>query len=95
MSLEHPEATNNDFNMSTSVGHTVIELAEAIWKKIHGKSKPFNYVLESGFEYDVQKTVPATGKAKKVLGFSADTELSTMLDEVIPWIKSASKAGLV
>ena len=34
-------------------------------------------------------------KAKKILGFSADTELSTMLDEVIPWIKSAFKAGLV
>ena len=95
MSLEHPEATNNDFNMSTPVGHTVIELAEAIWKKIHGDSKPFNYVLESGFEYDVQKRVPSTDKAKKILGFSADTELSTMLDEVIPWIKSASKAGLV
>jgi nucleoside-diphosphate-sugar epimerase len=81
--------------MSTSVGHTVIELAEAIWQKIHGYSKPFNYVLESGFEYDVQKRVPATDKAKKILGFSADTELSSMLDEVIPWIKSATKAGLV
>ena len=33
--------------------------------------------------------------AKKLLAFSADTELGTMLDEVIPWIKSASKAGLV
>jgi nucleoside-diphosphate-sugar epimerase len=52
-------------------------------------------VLKSGFEYDVQKRVPSTDKAKKILGFSADTELSTMLDEVIPWIKSASKAGLV
>jgi nucleoside-diphosphate-sugar epimerase len=81
--------------MSTPVGHTVIELAEAIWKKIHGVTKPFHYVLESGFEFDVQKRVPATDKAQKILGFSADTELNTMLDEVIPWIKSASKAGLV
>jgi nucleoside-diphosphate-sugar epimerase len=95
MSLEHPEATNNDFNMSTAVGHTVIELAEAIWKKIYGDLKPFNYILEPGFEYDVQKRVPATEKAKKILGFVAETELSTMLDEVIPWIKAASKAGLV
>ena len=95
MSLEHPEATNNDFNMSTPIGHTVIELAEEIWKKIYGDSKPFNYILESGFEFDVQKRVPATDKAKRILGFSADTELSTMLDEVIPWIKEATKAGLV
>ena len=63
--------------------------------KIHGDSKTFNYLIESGFEYDVQKRVPATDKAKKFLVFSTDTELSTMLDEVIPWIRSASTVGLV
>ncbi len=58
-------------------------------------SKPFKYVLGSGFEYDVKKRVPEIDKAKKILGFNADNELSTMLEEVIPWIKSASKAGQV
>jgi hypothetical protein len=53
ISLEHPEATNNDFNMSTVVINTVIELAEAMWKKIYGDSKPFNYMLERKFEYDI------------------------------------------
>ena len=47
------------------------------------------------FWHDDKAFVASTDKAKKILGLGADTELSTMLDEVIPWIKSASKAGLV
>ena len=86
LTLEHPAALNNDFNISTAVGHTVIELAQIIWKKIHGEDKPFNHVLEPGFEHDVQKRVPSTEKAKELLGFSADTALNEMLDEVIPWV---------
>jgi UDP-glucose 4-epimerase len=37
--------------------------------------------------------VPATEKAKRVLGFEATTSLSVMLDEVIPWIRQAIDAG--
>lgn len=44
--------------------------------------------------YDAQKRVPVTDKSIKILGFGADTELSTMLDEVILGTRSASKAGL-
>lgn len=87
MTLEHPAALNNDFNISTAVGHTVLELAEIIWKKIHGEDKPFRYVLEKGFEYDVQKRVPSTDKSSLVLGFSADTPLVEMLAEIIPWLR--------
>ena len=55
ITLEHPKALNNDFNISTDKGHTVLELAEIIWRKVHGDSKRFQYILEDGFEYDVQK----------------------------------------
>ncbi len=41
------------------------------------------------FEHDVQRRVPATDKAKRVLGFEATTSLEDMLDEVIPWISEA------
>jgi nucleoside-diphosphate-sugar epimerase len=37
--------------------------------------------------------VPDTRKAKAVLGFEATTSLETMLDEVIPWIRSEVEAG--
>jgi nucleoside-diphosphate-sugar epimerase len=95
MTLESPAAENNDFNLSTSQGHTVLELAQVIWTKIHGAGKPFRFISEPAFEHDVAKRVPETKKAKEVLGFSADTTLEVMLDEVIPWIQSARNSGLI
>ena len=47
-----------DFNLSTPVRTTVLELAEAIWNKIHGGKKPFRYVSDPPFEYDVQERSP-------------------------------------
>jgi nucleoside-diphosphate-sugar epimerase len=95
MSLESPAAENNDFNLSTSQGHTVLELAQVIWTKINGAGKPFRFTSEPAFEHDVAKRVPETKKAKEVLGFYADTTLEVMLDEVIPWIQSARNSGLI
>ncbi|MDR1709014.1 MAG: NAD(P)-dependent oxidoreductase [Candidatus Accumulibacter sp.] len=90
--IEHPAAVNGDFNLSTPVSTTVLELAEAIWKKIN-PAKPFAYVCDTPFKYDVQKRVPSVQKAKDVLGFSADTKLDAILDEVIPWIVEQVKIG--
>jgi UDP-glucose 4-epimerase len=93
--MEHPAAQNNDFNISTPVATNVLELAEAIWKKIHGDKKPFRYTSDDPFPYDVQKRVPDVSKAKQVLGFEANTSLSQILDEVIPWIKVELDAGRI
>ena len=95
MTLESPAAENNDFNLSTSQGHTVLELAKVIWTKIHGPSRTFRFTSEPAFEHDVARRVPETKKAKEILGFSADTTLENMLDEVIPWIQSARSSGLI
>jgi UDP-glucose 4-epimerase len=93
--MEHPEAANEDFNLSTAEGTTVRELAEVIWRKINGPDVPLRLIHDDPFEYDVQKRVPATDKAKRMLGFEAATSLDTMLDEVIPWIDQAVKAGTI
>jgi UDP-glucose 4-epimerase len=93
LSLEHPAALNNDFNISTTTGHTVAELAEVIWHKIKGPDIPLRLVNDAGFEHDVQKRVPDTSKAKELLGFEATTSLEDMLDEVIPWIRDAVADG--
>lgn len=92
MCIESPKAVNNDFNLSTPVSTTVLELAEAIWKKIN-PDKPFNYVSDTPFKYDVQKRVPSVEKAKNILGFEANTPLDKILDEVIPWIVEQIKLG--
>lgn len=93
--MEHPAAINEDFNLSTSVSTTVLELAELIWRKIHGDWKPFRYVCEQPYRYDVRCRVPTTHKAEKLLGFRAETGLDEVLDEVIPWISQHIEQGVM
>lgn len=91
--MEHPDARNDDFNLSTDQGTTVLELAEAIWRKVRGPGVPLRIVSDRPFEHDVQRRIPATEKTKRILGFKATTTLEQMLDEVIPWLTSAIESG--
>jgi nucleoside-diphosphate-sugar epimerase len=90
--IESEKAINEDFNLSTPVSTTVRELSTLIWKKING-DKPLNFIHDEAFEYDVQKRVPSVEKAKEILGFEANTDLSATLDEVIPWIERQIELG--
>ena len=93
--MEHPDARNEDFNLSTAESTTVLELAEAIWAKIKGDGVPLRIVNDDPFTYDVQRRVPAVDKAKRLLGFEATTSLDQILDEVIPWISNAVESGTI
>jgi nucleoside-diphosphate-sugar epimerase len=95
LAMESEAAYNEDFNLSTAQGTTVLELAEAIWRKLKGPDVPFRYTSDPGYEYDVQKRVPSVQKSKDVLGFEALTTLDELLDEVIPWIEMAVAEGLI
>ena len=90
--IESEKAINEDFNLSTSASTTVLELAALIWKKING-NKPFRYVSDPPFKYDVKRRIPDVNKAKKILDFEAKTSLSDALDEIIPWIKDQIEVG--
>lgn len=92
--IESAKAFNNDFNLSTPDSTTVLELSQLVWKKINGE-KPFRYVSDTPFQYDVQKRVPKVEKAQKVLGFEAATPLSEALDEIIPWVKKQIELGMI
>jgi UDP-glucose 4-epimerase len=93
--MEHPDALNGGGDISTAESTSVRELAEVIWRKIKGPGVPMRLVHDEAFEYDVQRRVPSTDKAKRILGFEATTSLDQMLDEVIPWITRAIEAGTI
>jgi nucleoside-diphosphate-sugar epimerase len=93
--VEHPAALNEDFNISTAVPTTVLELAAMIWQKIKGPGEPFRYVSDPPFDHDVAFRSPATGKASQLLGFEAKTTLDSILDEVIPWIRQQIELGTI
>ena len=90
--MEHSNAINQDFNLSTPVSTSVLELAEVIWKRLK-PGIPFRYKSDEPFKYDVQKRVPDISKAKTMLGYEANTGLDTILDEVIPWIENQVRIG--
>jgi nucleoside-diphosphate-sugar epimerase len=93
--MESDAALNEDFNISTARSTTVLELAEAIWRQVHGPGRPLRVVNDPPFEYDVPMRVPDTAKARRVLGFEATTGLEEMLEEVIPWIRSEIEEGRI
>jgi UDP-glucose 4-epimerase len=93
--VEHPKALNEDFNVSTAESTSVLELAKSIWNKVHKGQKPFKFVSDTPYEYDVQRRVPDVRKTTQVLGFEATTSLDKMLDEVIPWIEKEITEGTI
>ena len=95
LAMESEPALNEDFNLSTAQSTTVRELAEVIWRKVHGPDRPLRLVSDPPYEHDVQMRVPDVTKAKTVIGFEATTSLDEMLDEVIPWIRDEIKAARI
>jgi UDP-glucose 4-epimerase len=93
--IEHPNALNQDFNLSTAERTTVLELGKLIWEKVHKGSKTFQVAHDAAYEYDVQERSPAVDKAGRLLGYHAETPLSTILDEVIPWINEQITLGQI
>ncbi len=87
MAMETPEATNNDFNISSNVSTTVMELANLIWDKIYPYDD-FRCVHEAPMRYDVRMRSPDTTKAREVLGFACEISLDEALDEIIKWVKN-------
>ncbi len=90
--IESAAAVNQDFNLSTPHGHDVLQVAQAIWRRIN-PDRPFRHVCDDPFKYDVQLRVPATEKARRVLGFEATTSLERILDEVVPWVTEQIRLG--
>jgi UDP-glucose 4-epimerase len=95
LAIESEKALNETFNLSTAQSTTVRELAELIWRKVHGPGRPMNLVSDPPYEHDVQMRVPEVTKARRVLGFEATTTLDEMLDEVIPWVQGEIEAGRI
>jgi UDP-glucose 4-epimerase len=86
LALESDNGLNEDFNISTPVATSVNELAKLVWE-ILNPDKPFATVSDEAYEYDVQKRVPNTTKAKELLGFEADIGLEESVTEVIEYMR--------
>ncbi len=88
--MERSSGLMQDFNISTPVATTVMELAKLVWEEIN-PTKEFNYVSDTPFEYDVQRRVPDVSKARDILGFEALIPLKQSIKEVIEYIRELNK----
>jgi nucleoside-diphosphate-sugar epimerase len=87
-SLTHPSALGEEFNLSTPVATTVRELAEQVWAHVHGPARPLHLVNDPALEHDVAVRVPDTSKAQRLLGFTADTPLTDVIGELVPFVRA-------
>lgn len=92
--IESDDMLNNSVNISTPIGHTVLELSKIIWNKME-PNKPFEYISDKPYIYDVQCRIPDTTKMQQILNFKADTSIEASLDEVIPWVKRMCDLGKI
>src|SRR5439155_744656 len=59
LAIESERALNEDFNLSTARSTTVQELAEIVWRKVHGEDRPLRVVSDPPYEHDVPMRGPA------------------------------------
>ena len=87
LAMESPNTINDDFNISVEQPTSVLELAEKVWNKIN-PDKPFEYICDEPFEYDVRIRQPSIEKSKKLLKFEANISLDDSIQEVIDYMKT-------
>ena len=62
IAMESDKAINEDFNLSTPVGTSVVELATEVWRQLK-PGEELRLAHDEAYTYDVQKRIPSTQKA--------------------------------
>jgi UDP-glucose 4-epimerase len=88
LAMESPAGVNQDFNISASRETEVLELAKIVFAACQ-TGREFRWVPMPGFTHDVQRRIPATGKARDTLGFEAEVGLEDGVSEVVQWLRHA------
>jgi UDP-glucose 4-epimerase len=91
---EVQEAVGEAFNIGNNAETSILTLAETIKRLVRSKSSiqfvPYEACYGVGFE-DTRRRVPATDKAKRLLGFTSKFDLETGLQQTIAWCRAHYK----
>lgn len=77
-------AKNEGFNLGSSEGVSMLELARMIWDYC-GRNEEFAVERTEAYDHDVQKRVPDSSKAHDELGWEPEIPLEESIDEYITW----------
>jgi len=81
-------AANDDFNLGSSEGVTMLTLARMVWEYV-GRDEEFAVDRQDAFDHDVMKRVPDSSKAAEVLDWEPTVSLDESLEEYITWYQEA------
>lgn len=94
--MENSEAVGQVFNLGSQEEITIRELAEKVIRLTRSPSRityvPYDEAYEEGFE-DMQRRVPDTTKASKLIGFKPTVSLEEILQMVVTEFRSKLPAG--
>jgi UDP-glucose 4-epimerase len=87
VALAHPDAVNEDFNVSASDEMTVAEIARVIWEECGRDPAAFALEHQPTFEVDVQRRWPSVEKARTVLGWEAQIGVREGVAQTVAWLR--------
>jgi UDP-glucose 4-epimerase len=89
----HPAGENEDFNVSASDERTMAEIARIIWETCDRDPADFQLEHLPSFEVDVQRRWPSVDKARRLLGWKAQTDLRDGIAGTVKWLRNQDLAA--
>jgi UDP-glucose 4-epimerase len=85
--LRHPDAENEDFNISAADERTVLEIARVVWRACGRDSDEFGVVHRPSFTVDVERRWPSVEKARRLLGWEARIGVEEGIAATAEWLE--------
>ncbi|MGA3361759.1 MAG: NAD(P)-dependent oxidoreductase [Solirubrobacteraceae bacterium] len=90
--MRSPAGLNEDFNISAPGECTVAEIARIVWEACGEDPDAFALEHLPSFPVDVQRRWPSVQKAKRLLGWEAEIELSEGIAGTVRWLREREVA---
>jgi UDP-glucose 4-epimerase len=90
--MRSPAGLNEDFNISAADELSVAEIAGLIWEACGEDPDAFALEHLPSFPVDVQRRWPSVEKAKRLLDWEADIELTDGLAQTVNWLREREAA---
>jgi nucleoside-diphosphate-sugar epimerase len=90
--LRSPAGLNEDFNISASSELTVEQIARIVWESCGEDPEAFALERLPSFPVDVQRRWPSVEKARRLLGWEAQIELTEGIAATVRWLRERELA---
>jgi UDP-glucose 4-epimerase len=90
--LRSPAGLNEDFNISASNELTIEQIARTVWDACGEDPQAFALEHLPPFPVDVQRRWPSVEKARRLLGWEAQIELTAGIAATVRWLREREPA---